>query len=190
MRRETLKIIGAVGTTCAFPFAADELYGQHNDPAHRAHTPGAQAPTGPLRFFTAAEAATLSAVVNQIIPDGDTPGAVKAGVPGYIDLVVATNNGHQKLYREGLAWLESQSSSKHAKAFTALSSAEQLALLRPLCDAADVGKAKSLGERFFAAVKAMTCDGYYTSKTGMVEELGFTGPAVLAEYKTCEIPEH
>ena len=28
-RRESLKIIGAIGTTCAFPFSADELYGQH-----------------------------------------------------------------------------------------------------------------------------------------------------------------
>ena len=28
-RRETLKILGAIGATCAFPFPADELYGQH-----------------------------------------------------------------------------------------------------------------------------------------------------------------
>jgi len=28
-RRDTLKIIGAIGTTCAFPFAANDLYGQH-----------------------------------------------------------------------------------------------------------------------------------------------------------------
>ena len=28
-RRETLKIIGAIGATCAFPYASDELYGQH-----------------------------------------------------------------------------------------------------------------------------------------------------------------
>ena len=28
-RRESLKIIGAIGATCAFPFPADELYGQH-----------------------------------------------------------------------------------------------------------------------------------------------------------------
>ncbi len=36
-RREALKIIGAVGATCVFPFAANELYGQHvHDPAHDA----------------------------------------------------------------------------------------------------------------------------------------------------------
>ncbi len=31
-RREALKIIGAVGVTCAFPFSANELYGQHVHP--------------------------------------------------------------------------------------------------------------------------------------------------------------
>jgi hypothetical protein len=190
MRRETLKIIGAIGTTCAFPFAADELYGQHEGGAHASHTPGAQAPTGPLRFFTATEAAVVSAIANQVIPDSETPGAVKAGVPGYIDLVVSANKAQQQLYRDGIAWLEAESNRKHGRGFAALAPADQLALLRPLCDACDAGTAKSLPERFFETVKSMTCDGYYTSRVGMVEELGFTGAAVLAEYKTCAIPEH
>ena len=102
-RRDTLKIIGAIGTTCAFPFAADELYGQHQEPVHQHHTPGAQASTGPVRFFTPAEMAVVAAVANQIIPDSQTPGAAKAGVPGYIDLVVSTNKAHQKLHRAGIA---------------------------------------------------------------------------------------
>lgn len=182
-RRDTLKIIGAIGTTCAFPFAADELYGQHQDPVHKHHTPGAQAGTGPVRFFTPAEMALVAAVANHIIPDSETPGAVKAGVPGYIDLVVSTNKAHQKLYREGLAWLE-------RKGFSKATPAQQLAVLKPLCDACDRGKPSTLAERFFETIKSMTCDGYYTSRVGMVDELGFTGPAVLAEYPACEMPEH
>ncbi len=35
-RREALKIIGAVGVTCAFPFSANELYGQHVHPPMQA----------------------------------------------------------------------------------------------------------------------------------------------------------
>ena len=35
-RREALKIIGAVGVTCAFPFSANELYGQHIHPSGEA----------------------------------------------------------------------------------------------------------------------------------------------------------
>lgn len=190
MRRETLKIIGAIGTTCAFPFAADELYGQHADASHASHTPGAQASTGPLKFFTAAEVAVVAAIAEQIIPAGETAGAVAAGVPGYIDLVVSANAAQQKLYREGIAWLEGESQRVHSAGFVALSPAQQLELLRPLCAACDAGRASSLGERFFEAVKSLTCDGYYTSRLGMVEELGFSGAAVLAEYKACGIPEH
>jgi len=189
-RRDTLKIIGAIGTTCAFPFAADELYGQHADAAHKHHTPGAQAGTGPIRFFTPAELAVVNAAANQIIPETDTPGAVGAGVPGYIDLVVAGNREHQKLYREGLAWLDAESQRRFQTGFAAAKPEQQLAILKPLCDAADAGKAATVGERWFAAMKNMTCDGYYTSKAGMVDELGFTGPAVLAEYVACAIPEH
>ena len=43
-RREALKIIGAVGVTCAFPFSANELYGQHVHPSEQAGTPTAAAP--------------------------------------------------------------------------------------------------------------------------------------------------
>ena len=189
-RRDTLKIIGAIGTTCAFPFAADELYGQHQEPVHQHHTPGAQASTGPVRFFTPAEMAVVAAVANQIIPDSQTPGAAKAGVPGYIDLVVSTNKAHQKLHRDGIAWLQAESKRLHQRGFAQVSPAQQLAILQPLCDACDHGKPAGLAQRFFESIKGMTCDGYYTSRVGMVDELGFTGPAVLAEYPSCDIPEH
>lgn len=189
-RREGLKIIGAIGVTCAFPFAADELYGQHADAPHQHHTPGKQAPTGPIRFFTAAELAIAGAAAEQIIPETDTPGAIKAGVPGYMDLVLFNNKGQQKLIRDGLKWLDDEARQRHKQGFAALTAAQQLAILKPLCDACDRGAAQTPPERFFQAFKNLTCDGYYTSRPGMVDELGFTGPAVLAEYQRCEIPEH
>lgn len=189
-RRNTLKIIGAIGTTCAFPFAADELYGQQESGAHAHHTPGKQAATGPIRFFTPAELAIVTAAADQIIPDSETPGAGKAGVPGYIDLVLANNRGQRTLIRDGLKWLDDEARRRHQTGFAAATGAQQLGILKPLCDACDARPPKTLPERFFAAFKNLTCDGYYTSRAGMVDELGFTGPAVLAEYKSCEIPEH
>ena len=60
-RRRALKVLGAIGATCAFPFAGDELYGQH------VHATLAQAPTsGPYvpSFFTPGEYVTVS------VPDG------------------------------------------------------------------------------------------------------------------------
>ena len=182
-RRETLKIIGAIGATCSFPDKGNELYGQHQEAGHAAHASGKQASTGPRKFFTEAEFSLLSRVADLIIPDTDTPGAVKAGVPGYIDLVVDANPEHRQLMREGLAWLSSQ-------AFMALDPARQVALLTPLSEVLDNGRVKTAPERFFRLTKSLTCDGYFTSQIGMNETLGFKGGSMLAAYPSCEIPEH
>ena len=109
-RRETLKIIGAIGTTCAFPFSANDLYGQHQhvDP------PAQIAPRGPYtaKFFTRGEFASVSRVADLIIPPTDTPGAVAAGVPGTSTTWCTATPEHQKLMREGLTWLDQQASGK------------------------------------------------------------------------------
>ncbi len=44
--------------------------------------------------------------------------------------------------------------------------------------------------RFFLLVKNLTADGYYTSRTGLLEELGYTGNAALARFPSCVLPEH
>jgi len=173
-RREALKIIGAIGTTCAFPFSADELYGQHVHPA-----PGPQSSYAAPKFFTAQEYATISRLADLIIPATDTPGAAAAGVPAYIDYVVDANQEWRKLFRNGLTWL-------HDQRFDQLNEHEQIALLTPLID----GPGDELPVMFLRAVKGMTADGYYTSKIGLVEELGYKGNTVLASFPSCEVPEH
>src|SRR5437660_4847691 len=102
-RRDALKIIGAIGTTCAFPFASDELYGQH---VHAAA--GKQAEIGAPRYFKPAALAVITRIADLIIPDTDTPGAVKAGVPAYVDLVVSESEEHQKVFNVGLAWMDEE----------------------------------------------------------------------------------
>ncbi|MBI1896618.1 MAG: gluconate 2-dehydrogenase subunit 3 family protein [Acidobacteria bacterium] len=178
-RREALKIIGAIGTTCAFPYSADELYGQHH-PA-----PAGQALTGGPRYFPAEDFAVVSRIADLIIPRTDTPGAQDAGVPAYIDYVVGRSPEQQEVFRRGLRWLRTV-----ARDFLQLSEEQQTAILRPLSDAVDRQQAHSTGERFFRAIKSLTADGYYTSRAGLVEELGFNGGSVLASFPECTIEEH
>ena len=55
------------------------------------------------RFFTLAEAATLIAICEQIIPRDDAPGATDAGVIHYIDRqLFGPYTRHQLTYRRGL----------------------------------------------------------------------------------------
>lgn len=172
-RRESIKIIGAIGIQCAFPFAGDELYGQHEHPL-----PQRSADPGPPKHFDAEQFRILSRVTELIIP-----GAIAARVPNYIDLVVRSNDLHQKTYRDGIAWLAGLK-------FLTLNEAQQLAILEPLCEQVDRGEVSSLQQKFFRVTKNMTADGYYTSRPGLVDELGYKGNQVLAEFPECKLDEH
>lgn len=240
-RRQALKMLGAIGATCAFPFAGDELYGQH------VHITLAQTPAaGPYApaFFTPAEYAALARLTDAIIPPTDTPGATAAGVPAYIDRVVSLNAEHQPLIRAGLAWLERQAKARFSRELLLLDEAEHIAILQPLSDEIDRqqreahrarfrlespfdSRAKALAQgkqgkevyyvaltdkdppagpasvtpvapeadpglpvRFFRLIKNLTADGYYTSRVGLLEELGYAGNTALARFPVCSVPEH
>jgi gluconate 2-dehydrogenase gamma chain len=186
-RREALKIIGAVGVTCAFPFSANELYGQHVHEPMQAEPQ--DAPFVP-RFFTPAQLLVVSRLTDLIIPPTDTPGAAAAGVPQYIDLVV---NGEPKLqttFREGLQSLDKTSQSSFGGAtFLQLTEAQQVEILTSLDEAAEQKKPEG-DAGFFHAIKGLTADGYYTSRIGLLQELGYNGDAVLAAFPVFTIPEH
>jgi hypothetical protein len=65
----------------------------------------------------------------------------------------------------------------------------------PLCEESDAGHAEPGTEAaFFRDIKNLTCDGYYTSKSGLVEELGYSGNMAMGSFPGCthgdEIHEH
>jgi hypothetical protein len=223
-------MLGTIGLTCAFPFEGDELYGQH---VHLALTQTPAAGPYVPAFFTPPEYATLSRLTDVIIPPTTTAGAVGAGVPEYIDRVVAANAEHQPLVRAGLAWLEQQAKTRYSKDFLALAEAEHVAILQPLSDEVDRQRRDAQRQRFrteggamvyyapvtdraqptpspaatrpalspdgadpglplrlFRLIKNLTADGYYTSRVGLLEELGYRGNTALLQYPTCTVPEH
>jgi hypothetical protein len=180
-RREALKIIGAVGATCAFPFSANELYGQHVHPHEALQEAQPPAP----RFFTPAQLLLVFRLTDLIIPPTDTPGAASAGVPAYIDMVVNEDPGLQTTFREGLPRLDALSASKfNGATFLQLAEPQQVEILTTVSEAAGQDGA------FFHALKNLTADGYYTSRIGLMQELGYNGDAVLAAFPQSTIPEH
>lgn len=86
-----------------------------------------------LRFFSAAEAATIDALVARIIPTDDTPGAREMGVARFIDHALAGFLGPLAAgLRTGLADFESSCRARHAGSdgFAALGAEQQLQWLR------------------------------------------------------------
>ena len=225
-RRHALKMLGTVTATCAFPFASEELYGQHV-----MFAPGQAPVAGPYSpsFFTADEFAVLSRLTDVIIPETQTPAASRAGVPEYIDRVVTANKEHQTLARAGLAWLAAQARSRFSKDYLSLDESQHAVLLQPLSDAVDqaardqqqaryrtaaagriyyvavtdaaqparpaVAVRKDVSDAgmpvsFFRLIKNLTADGYYTSRVGLLEELGYNGNKYLPGFPQCTVPEH
>jgi gluconate 2-dehydrogenase gamma chain len=111
--------------------------------------------------LTEAEAVTLAAICDQVIPPDQDPGASQAGVVEYIDRQL---KGHfrklQATYREGLAAIDGLSRHQRGKAFAELDAGAQLEMLTAL-------EAKKLGDGalrdFFQTVIAHAMQGYYGS---------------------------
>jgi gluconate 2-dehydrogenase gamma chain len=190
-RRHALKIIGAISATCAFPFGADELYAQDVAQLHHGghEMPALRGPYTP-KVFTTAELKTLAKLADVIIPPTDTPGGAEAGVPEYIDLIASGSSELAAALHAGLEWLDKRSRDSYDKTFAELSEHEQIEILQPLSDAADRGDFSMAGARFFHDVKNMTADGYYTSRIGLIEELGYTGNTALDHFPEFTLPEH
>jgi len=159
---------------------------QHHAVAPKAAETVAKAPA----FFNKQQYATITELASLIIPTDETPGAREAKVNEYIDLIVGESPFDlQKVFLDGLAWLDKASKDRHKKNFVNLSNAQQVGLLTEISKIKNPAPNEATQAKFFKAIKDMTIDGFYTSKIG-IEELGYVGNTVLDEFPGCTHPEH
>ena len=80
-----------------------------------------------VNYFTPAQRQTIAALAEAIIPATDTPGAIDAGVPKFIELMVANwlNDQERSLFDAGFASLESQTLRDHSLRFEQLGGQQQ-----------------------------------------------------------------
>jgi len=139
-----------------------------------------------LQTLTPQQNATVVAMIDQIIPVTDTPGAKAARVNEFIDIILtewATDNERQN-FLDGLAALDSQSNILYGRNFVEASPEQQLVQLRAMDDASVPEKAqghhgsvppekrdKQLEGDFWRVFKGITLHGYYTSEIGFTQEL-------------------
>ncbi len=144
----------------------------------------AEAPWKPL-LFDAHQNDTVVALTELVIPETDTPGARAAKVNEYIDLMlhdVESDKGHAFL--QGLGWLDGHAIGLHGAPFVTLDEADQVAILESLDESQDPELA--LGAQFFARLKRLTVEGYYTSRIGIAELNKHGVPSTFA----CEHDSH
>ena len=120
-----------------------------------------------VRVFTPAQRAAMSALSDRVIPTTDTPGAIAAGVPDFIEKMLAdwALPGDRVPIMAGLDAIEARSMRDYGVP-VARATAEQQDALLTLAMNKQVPEA---GE-FFEPFRQLVITGYYTSEIGMTQE--------------------
>jgi gluconate 2-dehydrogenase gamma chain len=127
------------------------------------------------KFFTAHELATITVLVDIIIPKDDKSGsASEAGVPAFLEFIVKDMPEHQTPLRGGLKWLDLQMFKNHEKPFIHCSPTEQIALINQIAYPEKAQKNLKQGVSFFTLLRNLTATGFYTSEMG-VKDLEYMG---------------
>ena len=139
------------------------------------------------KFFSAKQYETLSTLCDMIIPkDEKSDGAVEAGAPEFIDLLTSESEEYQVGLGGGLMWLDNYCTDQYGTTFLVCTAAQKKEVLDLIAyrKNAKADLSLSQGVAFFASLRDMTCDGFYTSKIG-IEDLEYIGNVALAEFPGC-----
>jgi hypothetical protein len=190
-RRDVLRTL-AVGATAGsvltmIPAQAAEF--AHNlVQKEKAAAAGKYAP----KFFPAKQYETLVSLCDTIIPkDEKSGGAVEAGAPEFIDLITSENVDYQTQLGGGLMWLDNHCIDEFGKVYMECTPEQRKTTLDLIAYRKNATARPELhqGVAFFAALRNMTCDGFYTSKIG-IEDLQYIGNVSRTEFPGCPpVPE-
>ena len=170
-RRELLGLLGGLTAGSALAaFSPDELLAR----GARAHA-RTRPTTGPVGPFTPHQAATLDRATELILPATDTPGALAAGVTGFIAVIVGEwdTAEDRDRFMKGLESLDTKSRERFGKDFVDGTEADQVGLLTALDGEAQAMRSRheNLNNSFYHRLKGLTLYGYYTSEVGATREL-------------------
>jgi gluconate 2-dehydrogenase gamma chain len=180
-RRDLLRRIGASASlagTGEGVLAAQQAGHVHHAVAEDKAKRGVYRP----KALTAHEYACLQRLAELILPaDERSPGALAAGAADYIDFLCSVNGDIKEIYTGGIAWLDARMRQRCGKDFAAAPPEQQAALLDKIAWRKNASPEWNAGIEFFAWVRNMTVDAYYTSPVG-VKEIGFMGNGAMSEF--------
>jgi hypothetical protein len=177
-RRETVQLLASVPLIAVGLAAADVVRAAQ---AARDALLTSFAP----RFFTGHEYATVRVLAELVIPrDGRSGGALDAGVPEFMDFILAENPGMQTGIRGGLAWLDGESQTRFGREFVDVVDIERRAMLDDIAWPKRAKPEHSQGVAFFNRFRDLTASGFFSSRIG-VEDLRYVGNTAVTEWRGC-----
>jgi gluconate 2-dehydrogenase gamma chain len=136
------------------------------------------------RSFTAHEYRTLERLTDLIIPvENGRPGALAAGAAGWIDMISSENDTLKEIYKTGFAWIDGAAKKHGAADFVSATPGQQTELLDRIAYRRNLTESPELGPgiEFFAFVRRMTVDAFYTSEIG-IKDIDYRGNSPMASY--------
>ena len=118
--------------------------------------------------LSAEQRALISAMSERIVPTTDTPGAIAAGVPAFIEMMLADwyEPTDWQQFMNGLGVFEGSARIQFGKPFAEIATEEQDLVLTQ----AMTGKIQGLPASFFEQCRQLVVLGYYTSEIGCKQE--------------------
>src|SRR3954465_3036600 len=108
------------------------------------------------KFFSAHDYKTLQALCQTIIPaDADSPGAIEAGAPEFIDLLTSENKEYQVTLGGGLMWLDNTCIDRDGKVYLECTPEQQKEMLERIAYRKNAKQDPSLGQgvEFFSFLR-------------------------------------
>ncbi len=144
------------------------------------------------KFFDAHEMATITVLVDIIIPKDERSGsATDAKVPEFIEFIVKDEPVHQLPMRGGLKWLDVKCLHQYGNDFKDCTPAQQTEIITAIAYPSVAVPGMLPGVAFFNKIRDLTAIGFFTSKMG-IEDLGYKGntpndwkgvpPEILKQY--------
>ncbi|MFT5483793.1 MAG: gluconate 2-dehydrogenase gamma chain [Halieaceae bacterium] len=135
-------------------------------------------------IFSASQRKLVAAMAEVIIPRSDTPGAIDADVPHFIELMVQDwlNEGERTLFLGGLKSMQASVTKQHGQPFEELGAEQQLALVEGMEEDAsesswyergNVRRAYVSDAPFICQMKELTIWGFFTSEAGCKQVLQY-----------------
>jgi gluconate 2-dehydrogenase gamma chain len=156
---------------------------------HMVEEEKAAAPDGSYvpKFFSPNHYQTLRALCQAIIPpDGSAGGAIEAGAPEWIDLLTSENSEYQLKLDGGIMWLDHACSGRYGNAYLGCTVEQQKQMLDLIAYRKNAKDDPSLsqGIEFFAFLRKLVADGFFTSKIG-IQYLDYIGNTYLTSFPGC-----
>jgi gluconate 2-dehydrogenase gamma chain len=134
----------------------------------------------------------LTTLCQTIIPaDADSGGAIEGGAPEFIDLITSENLEYQLTLGGGMMWLDATCIDRYGQPYMQCTIDQQKQILDLIAYRKNALTDASLsqGIEFFAFLRNLTADGFFTSAAG-IKYLGYIGNTYMTAFTGCPpVPE-